>query len=660
MKSYRVRAIGSWTPRTVTRAVGVASFATKCGTSKILLIQRYGTRLYALLVDKSPLWRALAGLAASVMLLAALACGSLEVLNPANVPTIPLENTPPPDIQKTIAAAVRATRQAVSTPTPTAASTSTPDPTALPTQPPTATPRPTPAPTPTPLPKLTTPAPAAIPRSMPTLEFVYKAVDCGLCYPKDVTLLEWEIRSDQAGNVEIVGVVENASDRLAENVTVSFYFKDFQGEELKGYNVAYGSNSVRSIEPGKKWKFRAVPADDVDMELVSEVRVTCRSYASYDAAILSFCQSSAHKQIADPTMRAIAEPPTPTSGLDGGEGMVRVPAPIESIDLEVIESDPSRHSLVVQSGLTSGCARYDGYTVYREAGTIYVVVTSLVPPDQTLCTQVYRTVESRIPLGSELEPNTEYTAQVNGGVVIVTQGDGGPSGALDKDPVPVLDRPFHVKVNQSAIIESASLEIRFKSVPKDSRCIPVVECFWPEAKAEVLISAVDTNSGEELPLELVLWRGDDDLATRSFGPYSVTLVELLPERTGRPIDASEYAVVLLVSGPPIDESPVSYEQVRVVLGASPVEGMPLTIRFNVDITGMESNSRELYCQPETWEFGDGGKDQTSLIACGDWPPSIKIISKHSERTYTYRVAGSYEVAFTYGPLAPETITIQVR
>ena len=47
-------------------------------------------------------------------------------------------------------------------------------------------------------------------------------------------------------------------------------------------------------------------------------------------------------------------------------------------------------------------------------------------------------------------------------------------------------------------------------------------------------------------------------------------------------------------------------------------------------------------------------------ACVDWPTSVKIISKHWERTYTYEVAGSYEVAFTYGPLAPETITIQVR
>ena len=138
------------------------------------------------------------------------------------------------------------------------------------------------------------------------------------------------------------------------------------------------------------------------------------------------------------------------------------------------------------------------------------------------------------------------------------------------------------------------------------------------------------------------------------------MVDLLPQPDGvRAIDASEYTAVLLVSGP-IDESPASYEQVRVDLRPSPVEDKPLTVRFNADITGMAPNSRELYCQPEIWESGGNEMVQSLCFECGYWPPSVEILSKHFERTYTYEAAGSYAVSFTYGPLAPETITIRVR
>ncbi len=139
------------------------------------------------------------------------------------------------------------------------------------------------------------------------------------------------------------------------------------------------------------------------------------------------------------------------------------------------------------------------------------------------------------------------TQQFDTAEACTKQGDGSPSGDLDEDPAPVLDRPFHVKVNQSALMESEALEIRFEAVVKDGRCIPVVECYLPTAEAEVLIRAVDTNSGEEFRLELVLRSGNLDLDTRRFGRHSVTLVDLLPDRTVRDIDASEYTVVILVS-----------------------------------------------------------------------------------------------------------------
>ena len=195
---------------------------------------------------------------------------------------------------------------------------------------------------------------------------------------------------------------------------------------------------------------------------------------------------------------------TPTNPPDTGEGMVRVPAFIHSVDLEVIKSAPPQYSLAVRSRLPNGCARFDGYTVYRQDATVLVAMTNLVPQDQTLCAEAHGNVESQITLGSELEPGVEYAAQVVGGDLIVILEKGSSLEDLNKDPAPLLDLPFHINVNELAIIEPVGFEIRFQAVLKDHRCIPVVERYRPEVRAEVLISAVDRNSGEEFRLELVL------------------------------------------------------------------------------------------------------------------------------------------------------------
>ena len=75
---------------------------------------------------------------------------------------------------------------------------------------------------------------------------------------------------------------------------------------------------------------------------------------------------------------------------------------------------------------------------------------------------------------------------------------------------------------------------------------------------------------------------------------------------------------------------------------------------------MASNTRNLYCHPDHWEFGDDRTDHTDPLECGDLSASVEIFSKHMERTYKYGAAGAYQVTFTYGPLTPKTITIQVK
>ena len=91
-------------------------------------------------------------------------------------------------------------------------------------------------------------------------------------------------------------------------------------------------------------------------------------------------------------------------------------APIESVEINVAESDPPQYFLVVVSGLPNGCVQFDDYYIERldEINSINVQVINSVPTDPDLvCTQIYGMVETNVPLGSDFEPGNKYTVTVN-------------------------------------------------------------------------------------------------------------------------------------------------------------------------------------------------------------------------------------------------------
>ena len=94
--------------------------------------------------------------------------------------------------------------------------------------------------------------------------------------------------------------------------------------------------------------------------------------------------------------------------------LVQVPAPIESVDILILESFPVQYMLHVVSGLPNGCASFGGYTLTREDDTIQVTVTNLEPVDRSMaCTEEYRTVEHNISLGSDFVSGVTYTVLVS-------------------------------------------------------------------------------------------------------------------------------------------------------------------------------------------------------------------------------------------------------
>ncbi len=90
-------------------------------------------------------------------------------------------------------------------------------------------------------------------------------------------------------------------------------------------------------------------------------------------------------------------------------------APIESVEVAIAESFPPQYFLHVVSGLPSGCARFNDYTVERAGDVITVTITNLMPADNNaICTAIYGFKEHNIALGSDFTSGSTYTLLVNG------------------------------------------------------------------------------------------------------------------------------------------------------------------------------------------------------------------------------------------------------
>ncbi len=97
------------------------------------------------------------------------------------------------------------------------------------------------------------------------------------------------------------------------------------------------------------------------------------------------------------------------------QGAVPVLAPIDGLELQIAESFPLQYFLTVISGLPDGCHSFGGYTLTRDGNRILIKVFNLKPSDTMLmCIQLYGTVETTIPLGSDFDPSQTYTISVNG------------------------------------------------------------------------------------------------------------------------------------------------------------------------------------------------------------------------------------------------------
>ena len=92
-------------------------------------------------------------------------------------------------------------------------------------------------------------------------------------------------------------------------------------------------------------------------------------------------------------------------------------SPIESWEMDVLESSPPQYQLRVVSGMPTGssCSQFNGFEIRRiEPQRLEVLITHHVVADSSArCTKDYPIVETVIPLGSDFDSGMEYAVSVN-------------------------------------------------------------------------------------------------------------------------------------------------------------------------------------------------------------------------------------------------------
>ena len=90
-----------------------------------------------------------------------------------------------------------------------------------------------------------------------------------------------------------------------------------------------------------------------------------------------------------------------------------VPAPIDALDVRVLESNPPQYVVAVRAGLPSGCAEQNRHEVARVGEAITVTVLNWVPTGIVACTAIYGSYELSINIGSDFRSGTTYAVSVN-------------------------------------------------------------------------------------------------------------------------------------------------------------------------------------------------------------------------------------------------------
>lgn len=235
--------------------------------------------------------------------------------------------------------------------------------------------------------------------------------------------------------------------------------------------------------------------------------------------------------------------PTITPDVPSDPGLVEEPAPVERVAIEVAVSGPGQADLILVTGLPNACYSFGAYDLSRDENTILVRVTNVRPDDPGLmCAEIYRTVNTRIPLGPDIEPCAIYRVVVNGKSFSVPALG---SNIRCGDASTGTGAQVEVQIGETAPIGSDGLALTFLEVSEDSRCPSDVVCVWA-GRATISIN-LQRNGRSLGDFSLTLGEGAAAPVVEREG-YIIRLTALEPYPIStRPISSGRYLAILAVS-----------------------------------------------------------------------------------------------------------------
>jgi hypothetical protein len=201
---------------------------------------------------------------------------------------------------------------------------------------------------------------------------------------------------------------------------------------------------------------------------------------------------------------------------------VSEPAPIDEAEIIVRDSDPPGFELRFVAGIPSGCHEFEGYELSQVGSTINVTVTNLrIADPDAVCTMIYGMHEEIVDLGTDFDPGTEYTVDINDGAAVLKfTGDGQVLDQNDNDDATWPADGEHESV--VAPIDGVELLIRESLPPQYALEITVG---LPDA-CHSFESAEVARSGDTITVRVTNSRLTGDVACAQVYGQHVETVEL--------------------------------------------------------------------------------------------------------------------------------------
>ncbi len=112
-----------------------------------------------------------------------------------------------------------------------------------------------------------------------------------------------------------------------------------------------------------------------------------------------------------PAENPTAVPPTSEPTADPAANEIK-PMPIETVNVQIRESQPVQVAVEVSGTLNDGCTEFHQMSQVRTGTTIEITITTIRPKDM-MCTQQLTFYTNTIALEGEF-PSGTYTVRVNG------------------------------------------------------------------------------------------------------------------------------------------------------------------------------------------------------------------------------------------------------